>query len=119
MPTNAVRAKRAAGGVAPNRILSRVRALVLGVKVHGGLVVVAGSCWLPLPAGAGRELSDRPPCLSTSAPRAGRKTKVQGLIQKFIRVTLRNPRRRRANTHLFIRQAVDWIGFISRAEGGR
>jgi hypothetical protein len=65
----AVRTKREGGGVAPNRILSRVRALVLGVKGHGH---GGGGSWelLLLPAGAGREgATDRPlvTCLSTSA----------------------------------------------------
>jgi hypothetical protein len=96
--------KRAGGGVAPNRILSRVRALVLGVKGHGH--GGGGGSWeLLLPAGAGREgATDRP--LVFPRPRAARREENEGprVIHKFIRVTLRNPRRR-ANNHLFTQAA--------------
>jgi hypothetical protein len=71
-----VREKHAAGGAAPNRIPSRVRAARprKGRKRNGGgLVVVAGSCW---------------------------ERKKQRVIHKFIRITLRNPPRRRANNRL-------------------
>jgi hypothetical protein len=71
----AVRAKRAAGGVAPNRILSRTHAYVCARLSSESCWWIGGS-WELLPAGAGRERpTDRP--LVFPRPRAGRETKAE------------------------------------------
>ncbi|KAG0545355.1 hypothetical protein BDA96_02G354500 [Sorghum bicolor] len=79
------------------------------------MVVAGGSWeWELLPAGAGRERPTDHLSFHVRAP--GGKRRPKRVIHKFIRVTLRNPRRR-ANNHFFLGQDVDWIGFIFTGRG--